>query len=159
MNTRELRQCMGQDYWISKTSFGVFPRNHLPPCEIPGLYIVNVDSSEKPGTHWLLIYIDSSCDGRVYDSLGSRQPYAKLIENIIHGRCVWMVENRLQCYTSNVCGAYALYFARELARGSESSDILRSFTGNCDVNDAFICEYVSKYMNISSSVMSRIRPV
>ena len=147
MDTRQLLQCMQQDYWIAKTSFGVYPRDQLPDCGHPGLYIINVDSSQLPGSHWLLIHIDSWCNGRVYDSLGSQQPYVKKIEASIHGHCVWMVQERLQCLNSDVCGAYALYFARELSKAPDN--IMGPFnTSNCGYNDVYICNYASKHFAI-----------
>ena len=82
------------------------------------------------------------------DSLGAKQPYTMIIEKIIHGNCIHMIEQRLQCYESDVCGAYALYFARELAKHGEPCNALEPFTTNCITNDAIIRNYVSRKFHV-----------
>ena len=148
MDTKQLYDCMVNDYWITKMDFGVYPRDHLPDCTHPGLYIVNVDASSQPGSHWLLIWVDSNCNGYVFDSLGSNQLYTPVIENIIHGNCFQMVNRQLQCDESNVCGGYALYFARELAKHGQLCNVLEPFILTCVTNDVFVRNYISLYFNV-----------
>lgn len=116
MNSTELIRCMANDPHIRSTAFGVFPRNRIPRCEEPGLYIINTDSLGGPGKHWLLIYAAEDCTRYVFDSLALDREYANVVMNSVGGRCIlvtkWVMQNDL----SQMCGAYALYFARMLAR-------------------------------------------
>lgn len=145
MNTLELLTRMKNDYWISKTMFGVFARDEIPDCGHPGLYIINTDSSAKKGSHWVLIYVDELCNGYTFESLGPNQWYTPIIENAVHGQCHHMVAEKLQCDLSDVCGEYAFYFARELARGCNIDSVLGPFTRSCLLNDEFIRDYPSEH--------------
>ena len=126
----------------------MYSSDPIPECRYPGLYVVNVDASNQPGSHWVLIWVDSQCNGYVFDSLGASQAYTPIIESIVHGNCVQMVNKQLQCYESNVCGGYALYFARELAKHGHLYNVLEPFTMTCITNDVFIRNYVSRQFSV-----------
>ena len=142
----QLYRCMRDDPFISTVSFGVYPRNHLPDCSRPGLYIVNVDPCYDPGSHWVLIYVDSKCDGFLFDSLGPNQPYTTTLESIVKGKAHQMVLTRVQTHVSAVCGGYALLFAREICIGKTPKDIPLRFSHSGRLsNDLFVQNYVKKH--------------
>jgi hypothetical protein len=59
MNTREIERFINRDR-VCRTSFqGVFSRDTLPSK--PRLLICNTDPSDKPGQHWIAIYVDKTC--------------------------------------------------------------------------------------------------
>ena len=116
MNSTELMRCMNNDFWISKNKFGVYPRNHFPGCETAGLYILNTDDSGSPGTHWLLVYVSEDCKKYIFDSLALRGAYRKNLLRALGGRYTLITNWRLQPDNSRMCGGYALYFARRVAR-------------------------------------------
>lgn len=51
---------------------GVYPSNKLPTSisVYPALFIANVDTSEKPGSHWLALYFTNKQEGEFFDSYG-----------------------------------------------------------------------------------------
>ena len=150
MDTSELATCMSSDFWISKNKHGVFPRNRLPDCSFPGLYIVNVDLAGQPGSHWFLICVDGHCNGLFFDYLGSSQPYTRKVKKIIHNDAIIVTDDRLQSLDSNVCGGYALYFARELAKGTDICSMMLPFTPYHTVrNDEYVWKYTQKHFGVT----------
>ncbi len=151
MNTSEIRSCMERDHWISKTEYGVYARDQLPPCDVPGLFILNTDTSDQRVSHWILVYIDQNCNGHVFDSLGTQQTYWKKICNAIHGITVLVTPMRLQGMRSQMCGGYALFFARGIAKGGFANfdELLQPFsTLQSEANDALVQKHLwSRYQH------------
>ena len=51
---------------------GVYPSDKLPTgfSSFPALFIANVDTSEKPGSHWVAFYFTKDQKGKFFDSYG-----------------------------------------------------------------------------------------
>ena len=47
---------------------GVFSVDNLP--ESPHLLVCNTDPSDRPGRHWIAIYVDNEGRGDFFDSFG-----------------------------------------------------------------------------------------
>lgn len=141
---RTLELMMRNDYWISKTSFWVYARNGMPNCNRPGLHIIS--ASDHPEEHWILIHVNNDCNAYVYDSLGTGQEYAMKIGSAFRGQPQNMFSKRIQGGDTTVCRGYALYFAREIAKGCSPTDpLLARFESRCAAfNDAYIRSYISK---------------
>ena len=89
---------------------------NLSLTSFPCFLIVNIDSSNMPGSHWVAIGIFP--EGiEIFDSLGfdifnwSRVPCSLLtfLHNISRSRRVF-VSPRLQPDDSNICGFYCIYY-------------------------------------------------
>ena len=61
---------------VTKDSFiGVFSSNTLPSYAQTGYYVVNLDMSQQPGSHWIAIKISKSkCKNEYFDSYGLGPP-------------------------------------------------------------------------------------
>ena len=57
---------------VTKDSFiGVFSSDTLPSYAQTGYYVVNLDTSQQPGSHWIAIKISKSkCKNEYFDSYG-----------------------------------------------------------------------------------------
>ena len=51
---------------------GVYSCDTLPPK--PELLVCNTDPHDKPGTHWIAIYVDKNGRGEYFDSFGMEPP-------------------------------------------------------------------------------------
>lgn len=143
MNGSDIFRCMRNDKYISKTFFGVYAADKILDCQKPGLYVMNTDNSGTPGTHWLLVYVTTECDGHVFDSLGFRGLYRRRIVDSVHGKVFNQSSVPLQSESTQTCGAYVLYFARELAMGRTPKEALSFFSGrNTLGNDCFVQSYM-----------------
>ena len=61
---------------VTKDSFiGVFSSDTLPSYAQTGYYVVNLDMSQQPGSHWIAIKISKSkCKNEYFDSYGLGPP-------------------------------------------------------------------------------------
>jgi len=65
MNTLEINNSLKK----FKTFLGAFPKDKLPKTRKPCGLIINTDSSNNPGEHWVAIYTDNNCS-EYFDSFG-----------------------------------------------------------------------------------------
>ena len=104
-----------------------------------GLVVVNTDPSNRPGTHWIAIYID--CDGKrgeYFDSLG-REPYA-VFRDYLNKHCKhWIFNGRqLQSIASRFCGQYCIYYSMLRCCGVDLRRIVSNFTQDTGFNDVLV---------------------
>jgi len=93
---------------------GVFMRNSLP---IGGIYqnesgIVNLDSVEGPGTHWVA-YAKRENHVIYFDSFGNLRPLNELVRYF--GRNVTKIQYNytpVQTYDQSICGQLCVQFLR-----------------------------------------------
>jgi len=142
----EILRKMRKAHPYSKTIFlNVFSRDNLPdsipfyPCSL----IINTDTNNLPGKHWIAVYINRYKVAEYFDSLN--QPR-------LHDIALWM--NRfswtvrkvtsfpLQSNTSLMCGGYVLYFVNERPLKNNCKSALELFSKNCDKNDVILTKYV-----------------
>lgn len=70
MNTRQILDVINSDPVMRKIVIGVFARDQIPhkfhnfPCG----FIVNTDTSDRPGKHWLAFYMESKNNVEFFDS-------------------------------------------------------------------------------------------
>ena len=101
-----------------KNFIGVFPQDFLLHSQIypPACFVVNLDVSSQPGSHWLAVYLDDS-SVEVFDSLGldpktwTRKPTILLnfIKSKLKNRKL-RISRKLQTDSSNFCGVFSLFF-------------------------------------------------
>jgi len=66
---------------------GVYPSDKLPATisVYPALFIANVDTSEKPGSHWVAFYFTNKQEGEFLDSWGlHRSRYTETLSNFLN---------------------------------------------------------------------------
>ena len=137
MNGRQLMCVINCDPEMKQKVIGVFARDQLPGKSEDGPIgmIVNTDTRDKPGTHWLAIYLEKGV-GEFFDSCGRAPDYYSFDFNFKFN------DKRLQSSTSNVCGQYCLYYLMQRCRNVPMQDIVNSFSDNYAVNDDFVAEII-----------------
>ena len=72
MDTIQLTLILRKDKFTGGVFQGVYPSDKLPASvsQYPALYIANVDTSEKPGSHWVAFYFSKEQEGAFCDSYG-----------------------------------------------------------------------------------------
>jgi len=100
---------------------GVFSIDNLP--DDPHLLVCNTDPSDKPGRHWVAIYIEDG-RGEFYDSFG-RRPNIDFERSYMNRHCVsWKFNDKL--LQSKFCGHYCIYFCIRRCGGIDMCKIMRS---------------------------------
>ena len=95
--------------------------DRLPSCVQDGAYIVNTDPHDKPGQHWLGLWVDrTTC--QVFDSYGlplrvyddpDLQHWLSQFQTVLHS------DKTLQALDSMACGHYTLQYLKAMANGMD----------------------------------------
>src|SRR5215469_1237354 len=141
MDSDEIRRILDR----VNSFIGVFPADKLPHylIEKPTLLVANTDRSDKPGRHWITMYIDGSGYGELFDSLAS-QPL-KAFSNFMDRNCTCWITNdiQLQSAVSRFCGHYCIMYCILRSRGFDTERITSYFSRDTGLNDfiahAFVC--------------------
>jgi hypothetical protein len=103
MNTKEIDQFVRGDRASRGIFQGVFSVDTLP--DKPRLLVCNTDPSSKPGSHWIVIFIDFKGRGEYFDSFG-RKP-TTLFENYLNKNCTrWILTRDNYRVSSAVTAAF-----------------------------------------------------
>ena len=111
--------------------------------------VVNTSSSSSSGDHWVVLcrkkarlyFIDSY--GRTLKSRYFPRDFVNKLTTYIGQEKFSCNEKWLQRLTSNTCGAYCVYFIRELSTKSFRS-CLSVFTEDLKANDTIVSSYLRK---------------
>ena len=120
---------------------GVFSIDNLP--DDPRLLVCNTDPSNRPGRHWIVIYVDEDGRGDFFDSFGRRSN--DYFERYMNRHCLsWNFNDKqLQSVVSKFCGHYCIYFCILRSSGNDMCKIVRSLSSDTGLNDvlvhAFVC--------------------
>jgi hypothetical protein len=111
MNTLEILDKIRNDSVLGHVFVGVFPINLLPKVKhFPAALIINLDSSNLPGSHWVALYFTKRkcCD--YFDSYG-RKPNISILSYITENTKSYTYNNIcVQNLWSTNCGQLCLYF-------------------------------------------------
>jgi hypothetical protein len=91
---------------LGSSWLGVFPLDHIPMIE-PGGFIVNTQTSNLPGEHWIAVYI-KPFEINVFDPLGCYYP--SLLVNTLERMSCTIKYNKYHCQDplTQSCGQYCL---------------------------------------------------
>lgn len=126
-----------------KSFRGVISRDQIAfACEA-GYYIVNLNDSTQPGSHWVVIHVKN--DRRIleyFDSFGLNAPM-ELVDLSDTLRMNYLYNStQYQDLKSVLCGYWCLYFVNESRKGRSYYDILRPFSHtDTQFNERLIVEY------------------
>ena len=96
----------------------------------PALFIVNTDTSDKPGSHWIVVFVKDCKISEYFDPLGkSPDGY---FSNYLSEQSKSYSYNTKRCqnYGTNICGQYCLFYCYFRARGYSMEDIVKMFDEN-----------------------------
>lgn len=143
---------------LSRTNnfLGVFASDQIPLISdslYPVFLIINLDNSSLPGSHWILLRIESSVL-EIYDSLGFdpirwKKFPKSVIDFLLRYRYThkFLGTPKLQDEKSFTCGAYCIYFI--LARQKKSFfQSLQIFSRNYCQNDQLVLEKIKKLLYV-----------
>ncbi len=117
---------------------GVYASDSIP--DHTGFYVVNLDTSEQPGSHWVVIYISADRSyGEYFDSFG-REPDVRL-KTYLNEHCKRWTFNRrqLQSVISKYCGHYCIaYIVLRSRKNGSMNSFLGFFSKDTAFNDALV---------------------
>ena len=123
MNGRQIARVLSKDIRSRRIFRGVYARDLLNCsnqtfCRGPSVYVVNTDSSDKPGEHWVALYFNGLGQCEYFDSFGL-PPRHLDIKMFIYKHCRKFCYNKrmIQPLTSDTCGYYVIYYILMKSRG------------------------------------------
>lgn len=148
MDGEQIHTILMNDPMTSVRFRGVFARDTIPNLEKNQGIIINTDESSLPGTHWLAIYKNEDDELEFFDSFG-RSPYFYGFDlyNLFDVKKVCWNSVKFQSITSNVCGAYCIFFLYKRCRNVSMLSILRRLNVN-KRNDFVMYQFVKKKFGV-----------
>ena len=112
----------------------------------PAAFVLNTEAHNKPGEHWVAIYVSRGGDGYYFDSFGT-PPHVQshLIRIRRNCRKLRWYTQRLQSRFSNVCGEYCIMFLYYMATGMGIKRFWNNFSNNLEKNDEVARRFVEKF--------------
>ena len=120
MNTYELTSLLNRAPQLKHLHGQVCAKDLLPkekPLDVKA-YVINTDTSDKPGEHWVAIYFRNNNEAIYFDSYGLPPLEDYILPFIQRNARHWIYNNELlQSPWSRVCGMYCINILDQLGRG------------------------------------------
>lgn len=155
MNTMEIARALSG---VRAASVGVYAADRIPrSLSLPAAIVTNIDTSDKPGSHWVAFFINTAGRGIFFDSYGmppsSPHHLDRLKKNCKSFR--WNKE-QLQSFDSKVCGEYCVMFLRHMCSGSTLRAFCNIFSKNCRRNDYLAAKFYKTILRKLKDKKSRV---
>ena len=141
---------------VTKDSFiGVFSSDTLPSYAQTGYYVVNLDTSQQPRSHWIAIKISKSkYKNEYFDSYGLGPPTVRFKRfmkyNYIYN------SKRLQHSLSTTCAQWCIHFIWRKCQRWSLRNILKTFySKNFLINDHVLNLVVNSNFKINRKVIDK----
>ena len=134
------------EYMRVKSFRGVISRDQIALIDSSknhrlGYYIVNLNDSTQPGSHWVVIHVKNDII-EYFDSFGLNAPMELVELSDRMGLNYLYNSTQYQDLKSVLCGYWCLYFVNESRKGRSYYDILRPFSHtDTQFNERLIVEY------------------
>ena len=104
---------------------GVYASDRLPISPRNGVYIINLDPSNLPGSHWVAVYLRNHL-AEYFDSYGLL-PFVPNIINFL--KTFTVIHNRvqIQSFRSDICGEYCCLYTVSKSLGQTLHKFLTHF--------------------------------
>ena len=124
----EISEYLNRDLICSTIFYGVHPANKIPKLRsLPSLIVYNTDTSNRPGEHWIVLYVDENRRGEYFESMG-RFP-TKWFKRCLDENCtaIWN-EKQLQSVISKFSGQYCIFYCLYRCRGVDVGTVAKMCT-------------------------------
>lgn len=148
MNTIEINKILSRNPITAKYYLGCFASDQLTNFynfnfSHPQCFVVNFDSSNSEGTHWVALYSSNPNDIEYYDSLGIwPPPSTDLFNYLAQFAHLRYSKYQFQSHLSNACGKHAIFFLYNRCRGISFEKILKILYKNYRNADNFVTHFL-----------------
>jgi hypothetical protein len=114
MDTQQIETILRKIPLIRLQFSGVFALDKIPLLrQIPNSMVINLDTSDMEGSHWIALYTDNNNRTTYFDSLGRPPPKTISSKYKIHD----YLRKPVQSIFSNSCGQYCILFIYLITHG------------------------------------------
>ena len=129
MNSLQIEGLLKKDSQAKKIFKKVCALDEIEVPSYPSAYVINSDTSDKKGEHWVVVYFDKNRRGEYFDSYGLPPAVLGLEAYMDRFSLDWIYNRKtIQSLFSNVCGHYCVYFILFRCRNISLHAILSVFT-------------------------------
>ena len=104
---------------------------------MPRTFVVNTDTCDRSGSHWVAFHFPLVGPAEFFDSLGNApETYHLCFANFLIVNCgpqYYYCSFQIQPDETDTCGRYCLYYLKWRHRGRELPDIVKDFS-HVDLN-------------------------
>ena len=131
MNGRQIRDLLIKDWSVKQIFRGVFSSDGLPKQVRKGVahaFVINTDPHDKPGAHWVALYVSAFGRATYFDSFGML-PFPQTIADFLTYN-QWTLRSNpvtLQSFDTSTCGLYCVLFIKYMCRGESLQNFLNLF--------------------------------
>lgn len=152
MNTTQLCRAIKNDKIAKKNFRGIFPSDKIPnPCSL-GFYIVNLDTSTEPGSHWICLKI-GKFQNEFFDSYGFA-PKLNVFKKRLGKNYIFNTK-KLQHEFSTTCGQWCLFYIFFASRGKQMKEIFSQFSSRHKyANDVHVKNFVSQKLKTKTEIIN-----
>lgn len=165
MNTQELTAILSKAPELKSLNAEVCAKDLLPekkPLDLRA-YIINTDTSEEPGEHWVALYFRN--DQAIYfDSYGQSPDENYVLPFIQRNARSWIENTKmLQSPWSRVCGMYCIYILHQLNRGLDLDTAIHQalmgtgedlYQNDRDIEMWFSLNYGRLYLSVKKTLIT-----
>lgn len=143
MYGNQIHRILYRDPITAPTFQGVFSSDQIPSLHPRSHIVVNLDSAQQPGSHWLALYTKNENHLEFFDSLGQSPEFygGNILSYTAQFPVVQFNSNSFQSVTSNVCGQYCIYYLLRRCQGQSMEAILSDLCRNVN-NDYRMYQFV-----------------
>ena len=125
MQTNEISHLLSRDPLMCRT-YDVVAKDSLSDIIIdtyPAAIVCNTHDSDRPGEHWVAMYVDTERRGDYFDSYGLQPQHVGFVDFMTEHCSTWSANERtLQSPLSTVCGQYCVAFLMFRCRDALAND-------------------------------------
>ena len=148
MNSLQIEGLLKKDSQAKKIFKKVCALDEIEVPSYPSAYVINSDTSDKKGEHWVVVYFDKNRRGEYFDSYGLPPAVLGLEAYMDRFSLDWIYNRKtIQSLFSNVCGHYCVYFILFRCRNISLHAILSVFTLNLTENDRRVFDFIRELCN------------
>ena len=158
MNSRQLHWILSGDKFTKLSFKGVYAIDEMKLIEIvsyPSSFVINLNSSYKPGSHWVAVYFDRNGVGEYFDSFVCYPPYG-----VDHFLCShakgWQYDYmQVQELYTTMCGQFVVFYIYQKSRGLTLEVILHKYFSphNKLKNDLLVRDFVKLHYHHDAKVI------
>lgn len=129
-----------------KFFLGVFPKDRIPmdlPTGREFAIICNTDNHNRPGQHWIALYVNPiKKRGEYFDSFGEKP--LEIFEKLLSKYCSnWKYNKQLlQSVVSEACGQFAIFYVLFKYLGYDLESIVQCFSSDTALNEFIAQQFI-----------------
>ena len=147
MYSNKIENYLIRDKFARKIYCGVIAIDQIPMVKVkrPCAFIVNNQESDRPGEHWVAIYIPRYRHPEYFDSYGM-PPFDTRIKRFlkINGPNFIYNDKPIQGNDSVNCGKFCIFYLYFKSRNFPLSKIKKFFSNNFENNDFIVNKFFNR---------------